>query len=319
MVKLVQISAWNDSGGGYLHRLLDGHPALQSWPFELLLGRDGADIDIFGEDWFRGRYRWPRLGDVADKSAGELFDGLSDSELKAVLRGDAGAKHREFDVAVDLTEWRSLVDVEWRAVERRDQSTFLRLYIKTFLGLSGQDSKPSNLALGHCPCAILDAEEIWNDFPDARILHVVRRPEPGFTDMRRRHPSLDALSYATKWTLINAYAAVLAGKYRDRVKLIMLDDLLAQPREIMTDICIWLGIDFDPAVLRPTWRGRALADHEMRVFGGVGMPDLAGERAAGSDLEPVALHTLATQCAGARTLVDAVRFAASSKTEALPK
>jgi len=33
--RLVLISAWNDSGGGFLHRLFDGHPECFVYPFEL--------------------------------------------------------------------------------------------------------------------------------------------------------------------------------------------------------------------------------------------------------------------------------------------
>ncbi len=51
--------------------------------------------------------------------------------------------------------------------------------------------------------------------------------ETGFADMRRRTSLRSSSLRDTKWTLINAHAAVLAGKYRARVKLIMLEDLLA--------------------------------------------------------------------------------------------
>ena len=315
MTRLVQISAWNDSGGGYLHRLLDGHPALASWPFELLLGQDDKAVDAFGEDWFRGRYRWPRLGDVTQLSADGLFDSLSDHELKSVLRGVPGAKHGEFRVPVDIDAWRSLVGARWQAAEQRDQTSFLRIYIESFVTLRGQEGRSSGMVVGHCPCAILDAEEMWRDLPDARIVHVIRRPENGFADMRRRHPSLSPLRYATKWTMINAQAAILAGKHPDRVRLVILDELLADPETVLCKLCSWLGIGFDPIILRPTWGGRDLGEKDMQLFGGAGLPDLARERAR-PDIDPVDLDTITTQCAGTRTLVDVVRRALSPETEA---
>src|SRR5262249_14338059 len=122
-MQLIQISAWNDSGGGFTHRLFDGHPGLRVWPFELLLGRDDHPVDRFDEEWFRGRFRWPRLGDAIDtKDANTLFDLISDAELKSVLTNPASAKHRDFPLQLRIDEWRDEVARRWAECRNRTQA-----------------------------------------------------------------------------------------------------------------------------------------------------------------------------------------------------
>ena len=73
------VSAWNDSGGGYLKRLLDGHPALVVYPFELQLG---TGLERCGyDDWFPAKYRWP----VLPHEAREAFDAFANEELRAAM------------------------------------------------------------------------------------------------------------------------------------------------------------------------------------------------------------------------------------------
>ena len=85
-MKLDLISAWNDSGGGYLTRLLDGALDTQVWPYELLLGND--DIKDGFDGWFKSCYRWPGFGDqtITINEAAEFFDKTQDPEIKSVLR-----------------------------------------------------------------------------------------------------------------------------------------------------------------------------------------------------------------------------------------
>ena len=275
-MRLIQISAWNDSGGGFMHRLLDGHPALKSWPFELLLGRDNLAVDDFGEDWFRGRFRWPRQANAASAGDGEaLFDSFSDAELKGALRDPQGAKHRDFPISVALDVWRHDTVGRWKADGRMTQGSFIESYIETFFELlEGADGDQT--VLGHCPVAILDASETWADVPDTQFVCVIRSPLSGFADMSLRHPGLDAARYAAKWSLINGASVLWAGKVPERVRLVIFSELLRDREATMRALCKWLGLAFDPIVTTPTWRGRLLQESAMGPFGGV--PAISSKR-----------------------------------------
>ena len=280
---LIQISAWNDSGGGFTHRLFDGHPDLRVWPFELLLGRDNFPVDAFDETWFRGRFRWPRLQkELAIGDAHVLFDAISDSELKAVLQSPETAKHSAFRLDVSLGEWRRVTAVRWNGQQDRTQAAFLESYINAFFEASGDDD--TRPVLGHCPIAILDAPEMWADFPKAKLIHVIRSPFGGFADMRQRHPSLDPVLYARKWSLINGAAAMWAGKYPDRVNLIALPQLVEDTEAVMRRLSSWLGLPFNEVLLNPTWRGRVLDQTRMGPFGGAPNIATAARDAGAADL-----------------------------------
>lgn len=306
-MRLVEISAWNDSGGGFLNRLLDGHPDLHAWPYELLLGADGGETDGFGEDWFRGRFRWARLGDVAAVDGATLFDRISDGELKAVLDNPETAKHRDFVVEVDLEAWRRRVSQRWAGTAERTQTAFLSLYVSAFFELwRGEGLKPEATLLAHCPVAILDAPEIWADFPAARILHVVRRPEAGFHDMRARHPDLAPERYALKWLTINGFAATLAGKYPDRVRIVTLASLLEAREATMRGICDWLDIGFTDGILAPSWNGRGLDPGAMGPFGGVPHAVAEAERDTAARIGNDERRVIDQLCAGTTALLEAL-------------
>jgi hypothetical protein len=276
-MRLIRISAWNDSGGAFAHRLFDGHPDLRCWPFEMLLGQDHKRVDAFGEDWFKGRFRWPRLGaDLSNSDPEALFDRISDSEVKTALSSTNDGK-RAFVLPVTLDAWRAETKRRWMAGESRSQASFLRAYIDSLFHLmdGGSDSLPT---LAHCPCAILDAPETWADFPETSFICVIRSPLSGFADMSRRHPSLEPARYAAKWSLINGASLLSAGKRPDRVRLITLEQLLREREQTMRALCEWVGVSFAPSVLKPTWRGRPISELAMDPFGGV--PSLSVEREA---------------------------------------
>ncbi len=308
-MRLVQVSAWNDSGGGFTHRLLDGHPALRSWPFELLLGRDRYSVDSFGEDWFRGRFRWPRLGQaISAADGGALFDLVSDAELKGMLRDPVAAKHRGFPIPVALDDWRAETVRRWTVPGPRTQAAFLDAYVDGFFALlEGREDVRTTLA--HCPVAILDAPETWADFPDARFLCVIRSPLPGFADMSRRHPGLEPARYAMKWSLVNGASALWAGKSPDRVRIVTLRQLLTRRERTMEELCGWLDLAFDPVLLTPTWRGRPLAETAMGPFGGVPSLSTAREQTLASGLDPDIRDTLERGTAAVADLLAALGVA----------
>ena len=305
-MRLIQISAWNDSGGGFLHRLLDGHPQLRSWPFELLLGRDDHPVDRFGEDWFRGRFRWPRLGPALEtEDAGSLFDRLSDAELKDTLTNPATAKHSQFALPVDVGQWRQEVGQRWPADGPRSQGAFLKAYIDGFFYLLEGREDPRR-TLSHCPVAIIDAPETWADFPQARFVCVVRSPLSGYADMSRRHPGLEPGLFARKWSLVNGTTALWAGKAPDRVKVVTLRQMLAERERCLGDVCAWLGLAFDPCVLAPTWRGRPLDESAMGPFGGVPSVSLERESSLAASLDPETAQALVEGTAAVSAVLDAL-------------
>ncbi len=91
------VSAWNDSGGGFLTRLFDGHPDLAVFPFELQLGTDLAPRGF--DEWFPAKYRWPTL----PPEPRDAFDTFANEELRAV-RGTEDGKFANFIPELDVAD-----------------------------------------------------------------------------------------------------------------------------------------------------------------------------------------------------------------------
>jgi len=116
-------------------------------------------------------------------------------------------------------------------------------------------------------------ERIYADFPDARVVVMVRDPRTCVASMSRWH-------FASSSDLANCvtYAAARrrAWRFRDRARFVRLEDLQREPRRTMREVLDFVGEDWSEAVLdhaenradqldvpdRP-WFGRAVTPLEQ--------------------------------------------------------
>jgi len=274
--RLVLISAWNDSGGGFLHRLFDGHPECFVYPFELQLGT--ALLHDGFESWFRPKYRWPILPeDLGAASPEQLFELFLDDEVKGCLRGRAASKFREFDLELSMEAWRTQFAARLGAAPRTPERVIAAYVGGLFAAWRNRrGSGRERIYLGHCPTIVLDADRLLVDCPGARLIHVVRRPTSGFVDMRRRVPDMEVASYSRKWSLINMLGFYFAEKYPARMTTVRLDRLIEQQAAELGRLCAWLGLGYDAVLEGPTWNREPLA--HLWPFGGVPVVSAAHER-----------------------------------------
>jgi len=274
--RLVLISAWNDSGGGFLHRLFDGHPECFVYPFELQLGT--ALLHDGFESWFRPKYRWPILPeDLGAASPEQLFELFLDDEVKGYLRGRAASKFREFDLELSMEAWRTQFAARLGAAPRTPERVVAAYVGGLFAAWRNRrGSGRERIYLAHCPTIVLDADRLLVDCPGARLIHVVRRPTSGFVDMRRRVPGMEVASYSRKWSLINMLGFYFAEKYPARMTTVRLDRLIEQQAAELGRLCAWLGLGYDAVLEGPTWNREPLA--HLWPFGGVPVVSAAHER-----------------------------------------
>lgn len=296
-MKKLFISAWNDSGGTYTGRLLDSHPDIRCWPYELQLGTgkasgqtlnqtpsqtlgqisgqpshqtSGQTQDLYAS-WFRAKYRWPRWDGAIDSAdANMLFDAVIDDELKGVLHAPEASKHAQYSIKASLPAWRARFCALWSAGDLKTRREWVENYIQSFLDVwENKPEKQASVFLGHCPVLIMDADAILHDFPRARILHVVRPALNCFADFKKRHPQVSASEYALKWNSVNAFAVAMAMKHPQNIRVIAYHDILQNPRRSINAALSWaniLEISENPS---PTWCNHPLDDTQMGPFGGV--------------------------------------------------
>ena len=296
---LVLVSAWNDSGGGFLHRLFDGHSACFVWPFELQLGT-AEQSDGFSS-WFRAKYRWPELprdGLAPDR----LFDLFLDDEVKGYLRDRASSKFGAFDLELSGERWRAEFARRLPAAPRRTEDVVAAYVEGLFAAWTNRrGSGRERLYLGHCPTVVVDADRILADCPGARMIHVVRRPASGFADFRRRVPEMELATYCRKWSVVNLLAFAFAQKYPARVTLVRLDELIAERTRTLERLCAWLGIGYEDVLERPTWNGAAIA--RLPPFGGVPVVSAAHEEEASASLPSDERSAIARETGVVQTLM----------------
>jgi hypothetical protein len=273
---LLLISAWNDSGGGFLHRLFDGHPQCFVYPFELQLGTESLHDGFHG--WFHAKYRWPDLpADLAGAGADDLFARFIDDEVKGYLRSREASKFRRFDLDLPVGEWRARFG-ELLPARGRSREAVIAAYIQGLFDAwrNRRRSGRERLYVGHCPVVVVDADRILADCPEARLIHVVRRPTSGFVDFRRRVPEMEIGSYCRKWALVNMLGFYFAQKYPARVATVRFEGLLEDRVATLRRLCDWLGLAYDPVMELPTWNGAPIA--ELPPFGGVPVASIEHEQ-----------------------------------------
>lgn len=302
-LSLALISAWNDSGGGFTHRLLDGHPDAAVWPFELQLGTTFRHDGYEGA--FHAKYRWPNFP-APLPSASAIFDSIIDDELKSILINPSAAKHQGWPVKVDLDSWRRAFSERMRD-QPGTRAAIVQAYLQSFFTLwqPGARLASKRWIVGHCPSLILDGDEIFADFPDAKVLHVVRDPLAGWADFSRRRPEVSAARYASRWNVVNSVAVHAARKYQN-VKLIPFQRLLTDRKQAVLDILQHLGLPFYPIVLEATWNGTRIPEGDMGPFGGVPTVSVEHERRAVASVSAEDREILQTLTAGTRMLLDEV-------------
>ena len=268
--RLVLVSAWNESGGGFLHRLFDGHPQCYVYPFELQLGTEFVSDRYC--DWFRQKYRWPAFTAALPRAPEAIFAAILDEEVKSYLADRASSRFREFDLQLSAVEWREAFSGALASASY-SCSDIVAAYVTSLFAAwrNRERSGSESLYLGHCPTIIVDYDRIRCDLPETRVQHVVRSPVSGFCDMKARVPEMNVHRYCLKWSLVNGTAFHYASKYEQQVRIVSFQALLEHRAATLRDLCAWLELEYDGVVEHPSWNGQRL--EQMYPFGGV--PDIS--------------------------------------------
>ncbi len=89
-------------------------------------------------------------------------------------------------------------------------------------------------------------EQIFRDFPEARVIHIVRDPRGTLLSLSRM-PWASASDVANAFLYENDWRAT--DPFRDRILRIHLESLLADPERCLRSVLTHVGEDWDPAVL----------------------------------------------------------------------
>ncbi|MBI5087828.1 MAG: sulfotransferase [Actinobacteria bacterium] len=253
---LVMLGAMYENGGNTTHRHLDGHPELFVYPFESQIGTRLVHDQY--TSMFPNKYRWP-VFDLAASPADD-FRAIIDEETKVRARTPHVSKFRDwpFDLDDDLRRHRFVELTERHGRSR--PGNVLSFFESTFdcwrdLRRTGSE----RYVVGYSPVLVVDAEVILSELDDAHFVHVVRNPWSAYADTTRRPVPLALRTYIGQWVVNQHLASAALARFPDRMHVVRLEDVVADPASALEPLCTSLGIDPADAALRgPSWNGSSM-------------------------------------------------------------
>jgi protein-tyrosine sulfotransferase len=108
------------------------------------------------------------------------------------------------------------------------------------------------------------AKKIFNWWPDARCIHVLRDPRDNFVSYRRKHPDWEAEFFASNWR--RSTAAGLKNQecfHPERYYILRYEDLTASPETVIRELVDFLNVSWDPSLTNPTRDGKGWEGNSM--------------------------------------------------------
>jgi hypothetical protein len=118
-------------------------------------------------------------------------------------------------------------------------------------------------------------ERIFEDFPQAKIIHVLRDPRDNYLSLKRRLTKSDSSQFHRtdyhpilfmRHEILKSLNAAHANKaqFGDRYHVVYYEDLIEDPSNFLDHLIDWLGLSWDPTLLRPSiagsnWGGNSTA------------------------------------------------------------
>jgi len=222
------------SGSNLLRVMLDSHPGIVAPP-ALHLGRDiGRNLYAFGQG-LDDDARWTR---VADAVARRIAKPLGEERARTVRDSICELTERNYAGLVEAV-YRPLLDDHVREFGGDPPLLFLK---------ENHTHKQAFFLLHH--------------FPEAKFVFQVRDPRDYLASLRARRKGLLGNKYGSTRHALEVWRDdqlgglnLLAHLGPERVFLQRYEDLIADPEKVLSSLCEFLGLAFDPAMLAFHERG----------------------------------------------------------------
>jgi hypothetical protein len=256
---LVLISQVQRMGGSLLSQLFDGHPQLHCHAGELHIARGGKDT-------------WPEL-DLKD-GPDQWFEILHEHPpWKDFLRGYSKTKDdpkKTTDVypflflpELQRAIFRHCIDQGMPKSDRDIMNAYMTSYFNAWLdnqNLYGAEKRAITAFAATMIMGDGSVDRFFSTYPDGWLISIIREPKSWYAAASKyKQQDFGNLEQSmAKWR-----RSVEAGIYASqrpgaRTRLIAFEDLVARPRDVMSGLAEWIGIDFSPSLLVPTFNGKSI-------------------------------------------------------------
>jgi len=259
---LVLISQVNRSGGTLLAQLFAGHPDCHAHPGELHIGHPKndywptLDLSASSASWLRQLFE-DRLPQYARDGFSKMPDRrrpeMDRSELFFPFLFSRHLMSKIFEQSVSTREIRTQRDV---------LDCYHTAYFNAWLDYQGLYT-PKKYLVGftpHLSSREASVEGYFHDYPDGRLISIVRDPKAWWVSLRAKKPDqrLDARVSLPRWKASTAAALANRERYGERVYLLSFERLLRETEATMRDLAAHLGIEFHESLLRPTFQNMSI-------------------------------------------------------------
>lgn len=253
----VMISAGFEHGGNVTHRHFDGHPDLLVYPFESQIGN--REFSDFLASIERVQYRYPSFPEGL--SADELYESFFDEEMKTFLRKRHGSKFKDADLQLSeadrIQAFKNRLGDGQNYLRKKAVEAFFRA---TFDAWKNYYVKPNDdmTYVGYSPAIGIDADRMIKDFPNIKIVHIIRNPFSAYRDTKRRPFPQPLTKYLITWNIYHSTVEMFANMYPDNVRIFRYEDEVYDKNKFMHEVCDFIGIKFNDALLYPSWNGKKI-------------------------------------------------------------
>lgn len=256
--KFVMVSAGFEHGGNVTHRHLDGHPQLLVYPFESQLGN--RNFNDFLASVERVQYRYPEFPEGL--TAEELYEQMIDEEMKTFLRKRNGSKFKDADLVLDENNRKEAFKKYLGDAPFTRKKVIEAFFRSTFAAWENYYTEPKEdmTYVGYSPAIGIDAERMVRDFPDIKIIHIVRNPFSAYRDTKRRPFPQPISKYLITWNIYHSTVEMYAKMYPDNVRIFRYEDLVEDKEKFMREIASFIGVEFHESMLYPSWNGKEIKD-----------------------------------------------------------
>jgi sulfotransferase family protein len=255
--RLLMIGAMYENGGNTTHRFLDGHPQMFVYPFESQIGTRLVNDAL--ASMFPVKYRWPVF--ALDASAHQDYKAIVDEEGKVRSRTPNVSKFRHEPFEMNDDERCAIYERIAGELGRSRPHNVEAFFRATFEAWKDyQRSGREQVYVGYSPIIGVDADKILTDMPDAHVLHIVRNPWSAYADTKKRPVPLSLEHYLLGWTINQYHALLFREKFPDRMHVIRIEDVLADPPATLGGLCGKLGLEAVDSLRYPSWNGKRLEE-----------------------------------------------------------
>jgi hypothetical protein len=286
---LVLVSEIQRSGGSLMGQLFDGHPELFAHPGEIQIG-GGAD-----------KLAWPELDLQAKPETwlAQLHEPHTDTYIKHGFQKPGQNKFaadESFPFRFDKKlQKRIFLDAVGRGATTQRQ--VLNAYFTSYFAALGDHaaSGREKFVAGFTPRVNMVEKHragFFRDYPDGRMISLVRDPRSWWASTKSHNPERKR-ELGEALALWQASSAAVGELMRDRAGSflpLIFEAIVGNPEPEMRKVARFLGIEFHPALLEPTYLGTPVLPNSTFQVKNKGIDKGAGARHA--HLEPAELAVI---------------------------